>query len=287
VPISFTFFTEETIMRKTLQIASLLVGAALLGSVAMPAWAVDGVILIDQNKAMAGGVTPGDAPGFPVTISQSGSYRLASNLTVPDDVTDGIVVQADSVTLDLNGFSIRGPRTCSGSPTTACTGPVGPFPTGIKVFDARGARGATVRNGSITGFFTGVEIESGAFARSALVEELHVYSNSSIGIRADYSVVRRCTATNNGLHGIQADGSVLENNVTTFNAYTGLSVGNASVVMHNSSASNGQYGIEGNNTVFGGNNLIGNTLGSMRPGILGMVSQGNNACGAYDSAGTC
>ena len=270
-------------MRKTMRIASLLVGAAVLVGVAMPTLAVDGVILIDQNKALAGNVTPGDAPGFPVTISLPGSYRLASNLTVPDDVTDGIVVQADNVILDLNGFSIRGPRTCSGNPTTACTGPNGPFPTGIKV---ENARGATVRNGSITGFYVGVDIE-GKLAASALVEELHVYSNGGIGIRADYSVVRSCTATNNGFHGIQADGSVLENNVTTFNALTGLSVGNASVVMHNSSASNGQYGIEGNNTVFGGNNLIGNGLGSMRPGSVSMVSQGNNACGAYDSPGAC
>ena len=62
-------------MRKTMQIASLLVAAALLARVAMPTWAVDGVILIDQTKALAGNVTPGDTPGFPVTISLPGSYR--------------------------------------------------------------------------------------------------------------------------------------------------------------------------------------------------------------------
>jgi hypothetical protein len=42
-------------------------------------YGVDGVILIDQNKALAGNVTPGDTPGFPVIISQPGSYRLDSN----------------------------------------------------------------------------------------------------------------------------------------------------------------------------------------------------------------
>src|SRR2546423_9959248 len=105
-------------MRKTVQIASLLVGAALFGGVAMPAWAVDGVILIDQNKAMTGNVTPGDTPGFPVTISLPGSYRLASNLTVPDSDTTAIRITAANVTLDLNGFAILGPTTCSrtGSP---------------------------------------------------------------------------------------------------------------------------------------------------------------------------
>src|SRR6185436_8638324 len=53
-----------------------LMMAGLSGS----AFAVDGTILIDQNRALAGNVTPGDAPGFPVTISQPGSYKLSGNL---------------------------------------------------------------------------------------------------------------------------------------------------------------------------------------------------------------
>ena len=40
------------------------------------AWAVDGVIEINQHRALAGGVTAGDTAGFPVTLSQRGSYRL-------------------------------------------------------------------------------------------------------------------------------------------------------------------------------------------------------------------
>src|SRR5580704_7633428 len=76
-------------------------------------YAVDGVILIDQNHALAGNITPGDAPGFPVTISQSGSYRLAGNLIVPDVNTSAIVVTAENVSLDLNGFSIIGPNACA------------------------------------------------------------------------------------------------------------------------------------------------------------------------------
>lgn len=35
-----------------------------------------------QARALAGGVTPADLPGFPVTISEPGSYRLASDLRV-------------------------------------------------------------------------------------------------------------------------------------------------------------------------------------------------------------
>jgi hypothetical protein len=71
-------------------------------------YAGDGVILIDQNRALAGNVTPVDAPGFPVTITQPGSYRLSGNLTAGANVS-GIEILASNVTLDLNGFTISGP----------------------------------------------------------------------------------------------------------------------------------------------------------------------------------
>src|SRR3954463_6674651 len=74
------------------------------------------IVLIDQNRAIAGNVTPGDDPGFPVTISKPGSYRLAGNLTVPGADTSAIVITADAVTLDLNGFSIAGPLLCIAGP---------------------------------------------------------------------------------------------------------------------------------------------------------------------------
>jgi len=80
------------------------------------AMGTDGVVLIDQAWALAGGVTPGDTAGFSVTISVSGSYRLSGNLTVPDENTNAIVVATANISIDLNGFSILGPTTCGGSP---------------------------------------------------------------------------------------------------------------------------------------------------------------------------
>jgi hypothetical protein len=120
------------------------------------ALAVDGVILIDQNKAMAGNVTPGDAPGFPATISQSGSYRLSGNLTVPNADTTAIQIITDNVTLDLNGFTIKGPTVCTSTtisgPVTSCS------PTGLGLgIIARGADSLflldniTILNGTIRG----------------------------------------------------------------------------------------------------------------------------------------
>src|SRR5262249_14253614 len=80
----------------------------------------DGVTLIDQKAATTGKVTPADTPGFPVTISEAGSYRLDSNLIVPDAGTTAIEITADNVTLDLGGFSIIGPNSCTPNPVQ-CT----------------------------------------------------------------------------------------------------------------------------------------------------------------------
>ncbi len=80
----------------------------------------DGVRIITQKRAGQGNVTTGDTPGFPVTISESGSYRLGSNLIVPDADTTAIDITAGNVVVDLNGFSILGPGT-PGTPARLTT----------------------------------------------------------------------------------------------------------------------------------------------------------------------
>ena len=46
-----------------------LFSMTLLAALACPIYAVDGVVLINQSAALAGNVTPGGTPGFPVTAS--------------------------------------------------------------------------------------------------------------------------------------------------------------------------------------------------------------------------
>jgi hypothetical protein len=95
--------------------------ATLLGVPRAPL-AAEGLIEINQARALAGDVTPGDTPGFPVVISESGSYVLTGDLDLraeakPADTT-AILITADFVWLDLNGFSIIGPFACAGAPPT-------------------------------------------------------------------------------------------------------------------------------------------------------------------------
>lgn len=173
---------------------------------------------IDQSRALAGNVTPGDAPGFPITISQPGSYKLTGNLTVPAGVI-GIEITADNVTLDLNGYTVRGPVTClrnAGTRIVSCSA-LDAFAMGI--FSMQ--KDSVVRNGSVRGFGAiGVYFTDSG---SGSAENLRVSHNGGMGIRiarghmvgveAELNgtsgivvggMATRCTARDNGGTGIQA-----------------------------------------------------------------------------------
>jgi len=260
---------------------------AILAAITGSMYAVDGVILIDQPHALAGGITPGDAPGFPVLITQSGSYRLAGNLTVPDENTIAILIAAPSVSIDLNGFSIIGPVICAGSPpnsAVACA-PSGGSGQGIAT-GGQGAKVVRIFNGTIQGMgsigialqFTGVLGD---------VDNVTLFSNGVDGVET-FGKVTKSSATLNGRNGISA-GSVLDS-IASFNGGTGIGV--AFGTTSNSSAlNNGGFGISvnagsvtGNTAVNNGkegilavcpSSLIGNTLLGNKPDdtpLLGGVS---------------
>lgn len=149
----------------------MLAAAAL----ALAGGAASAQATIDHTKALAGNVTPGDAAGYPITISKPGHYVLKGNLAVPYGFS-GIEITAPNVTLDLNGFSIKGTGTCTISIQTAvvsCSGASGAV-KGVETTMSHAA--AKVRNGSIEGFQYGVVLDGG------VVEDLAVRHNGSAGI---------------------------------------------------------------------------------------------------------
>ena len=129
-------------LQRPLTVALLFAG--LSGSLL----AVDGVVLIDQNRALAGGVAPGDFPGFPISITQPGSYRLSGNLTAPAN-TGAIAITANNVTLDLNGFTV-----------TSTIVDVGPF--GAVNTILIGGADVTIKNGSVISTGTTVQGQGGS-----------------------------------------------------------------------------------------------------------------------------
>jgi parallel beta-helix repeat protein len=176
---------------------------ALLTMVLAPcSFAVDGVVLINQSTAMAAG-------GFPYRITQSGSYRLSGNLTVPDALTTAILVTADNVTIDLNGFSIIGPVVCTGFPTTSCNpaSNLGKAGTGV---DAANFINITVVNGTVRG----MGVNGIALGRGGYFEKVHATSNGNVGFFIFCpSVIVGNTAFSNGGGDLVTDsGCALANN---------------------------------------------------------------------------
>jgi hypothetical protein len=165
------------------------------------------------------------------TISASGSYVLANNLG-PSGLTSGLnclEITADFVTVDLAGFSITGRDAGSG---------IVAFRQNFGLL-----QGIAVRNGSISHFSIGVDLES---AETSIVEGLRVANNNLDGIRAQ-GIVRGNTAANNFNIGILATGTVINN----------YAIGNSSGIVANVS---GQLG-----TTIIGNTAVKNTFG----GIIG------------------
>jgi hypothetical protein len=111
--------------------AGLLIIAGLVFACVGPA-AGAGPVSITQDKALAGGVSSGDGPAYPILITDPGSYRLDGDL-YPSNAPYGISISSPNVTLDLNGFRIFG---------------VGSVTDGIAV----NAIGVTIKNGTITNF---------------------------------------------------------------------------------------------------------------------------------------
>ncbi|GGC02495.1 right-handed parallel beta-helix repeat-containing protein [Pseudoduganella buxea] len=155
--------------------------ALALCSCPQRAGAVDGVVVITQARAIAGGVTPGDEPGFPVTISQPGSYRLASNLHVTASETGAIVLAADHVEVDLNGFTIFGPGKDSG------------HSAGIGAENYRGNY-VVLRNGAVRSM-GGDGVSLGWWVE---VDEMSSMENGGNGIAITEGRVSRSRAIKNG-----------------------------------------------------------------------------------------
>jgi hypothetical protein len=198
------------------EIMKTILNLTVLAALACPIYAVDGVVLINQSNALAGNVTPGDTPGFPVTISVPGSYRLSGNLTVPDANTTAINIAANNVTIDLNGFSIIGPTVCSFNPITCSPKGTGDGIVGLNVF------GTSVFNGTIQGMGDrGINL----LGDSLRVEKVLASNNGIIGLHVfgDNSLVSSCIATKNGGPGIFIGHGIVTGSLVLGNGGDGIS----------------------------------------------------------------
>lgn len=246
-----------------------LCALALAITVATPALAVDGVIEINQVRALAGGVTGGDTPGFPITIDEPGSYRLTSDIEADGEA---IRIAANNVTLDLNGFAVLGNATCSGSDGNVSCSANGAG-RGI-ICTTGGCANLTVSNGTVRGHLDGIVL--GNFAK---VEGVRVFENVFRGIQLQQdALVRECVVSLSGNIGIETGNrALIVDSKIINNDDFGIGTGNSSLIQRNQIVDNGTAGISGSVLMgYGDNYFEGN--GAVVSGDVG-VQMGTNACG--------
>lgn len=234
---------------------------------------------------------PASAAGFPIVISAPGSYYLAENIT---GVTaqNGISIAADAVTLDLNGFVLKG------------------IPGSLNGVAAQGnPRNASVHGGTVTGW--GQNGIYGDYLTDSTYEDLRLYNNGGGGIRAlGNSLISHVVATNNGTHGIltQAitftgiDGGIIRDSTASGNGLDEITVRGHALVVENTSFNNSgsQISVFNSGNRIDSNNVNGAGTSAIyvgsannviiRNSIQGVASTvsivGGNTAGPLQSAGT-
>ena len=173
-----------------------------------------GAALTVPAMALAGGDAGADVEAkFLMVINAPGTYRLGADLDVADAHTTAIEINADDVTIDLNGFSIHGPGSCT-QPPVSCS-PVGTG-NGIHALDRERI---VVKNGGVYGMGNvGIYLKSD----SGQVESVNVSGNGSGGIVMFGGLVRDSIIEHNGGDGIAGLGIRLQNSVVSDNQQYGF-----------------------------------------------------------------
>jgi len=167
---------------------------------------------------------------IPYTIDEPGSYYLTQNLGPAAPDTDGIVIAADNVTLDLNGFALIGPGRTPSSPEA-----------GIYVSDPR--FNIAVRNGTVRDWPDyGVKCDN---AQNSIFQSLRCYNNRLTGLFVGEGCrVEGNTCHTNGSAGITALGtSTVTGNTCYGNGNSGIIPGSGSTVTSNTCCTNENHGI--------------------------------------------
>ena len=182
---------------------------------------------IDFNR-----IRPGTAiTNIPITITQPGYYYLIDNLFHSVNNADGITIDVDDVTLDMNGYSLFG------GIFTSINSDDGIFilgtQTNIKIY-----------NGGVSGW--GGDGINALNADFSIFRDLYVGQNNGDGLVADFNaLMTRVTAFSNGIDGIEGDdGTVIIKSTAGQNGDNGIQTSEGSTVVNCASFDNETDGFD-------------------------------------------
>jgi parallel beta-helix repeat protein len=213
---------------------------------------------------------------LPFTIDECGSYFLTGCLTGVSGF-DGITIEADDVTLDLNGFTLIG---VPGSLSGVCV----PNP----VTDL------LIKEGTIQGWpLRGIDAQN---AQNSSYSDIKLLGNGSdVGNAAGLLTGIGCTVTNcvardNVGHGLIAgSGSVMTTCVGVDNRGHGMSVDESGTIIDCTALDNDMIGIVGGNATLSGCSSAGNLQDGIlvfSGSIVGCTAIDNGAMGIRIHSGT-
>jgi hypothetical protein len=116
----------------------------------------------------------------PTTLSTAGIYCLLGPLATGITSGAAITIAADNVVLDLNGWRLAGETAGSGTKAT------GIYST---------ARNVTVQNGTVTGFYDGVDLRGAGARAEGLLLDRNTYYGMLVAGRGALVRANRVTAT--------------------------------------------------------------------------------------------
>lgn len=201
---------------------------------------------------------------LPFTIAECGSYYLADCLTAVAN-EHGITIDADDVTLDLNGFALIGvPGSLDGVH-------VNPGLVNVKVYNG------VVRDWDGDGV-------DGFEADNSQLFDLRAYNNGGNGLLiGGGGLVKDCTAQDNGQHGIRPRyQSTVSDCTSRGNGRSGIFSGTGTTVTACTSLNNQENGIE----LLSGSTVSNCTSKSnVGSGIVVDIGSMVNACTAQNNEG--
>jgi parallel beta-helix repeat protein len=223
--------------------------AALAGPLDPPAGPVASTGRFGPRIEVNATNTPGDSYSL-FKITQPGSYYLGGNITGVAGM-NGIAIDSDDVTLDLNGFAVLG---VAGSLDGIIAAEWPSLLTDI-----------TIRNGTVADWGgDGIYVEVGFNVR---IDEVQASRNTNYGIFLDSgsgNAVTNCTAIYNGFSGIDAGvGSTVHLCTSLYNGIDGIAVSNGGSVTNCTANHNTGNGIKvGTKSRVVGNHCVDNGEGA-------------------------
>ena len=204
----------------------------------------------------------------PFIIPAPGIYCLRNSLV------GNISIQASDVVLDLNGHVLESAKLGSGS--------------GINAFERANI---TIRNGTVRGFNTAIQIGGPKLSRSHLIERLRLLDNAegAMSVEGDGSVVRHNMLLNNGFSASGgarfilfaggdgnhiADNQIVESGIGAVGEVVGIRTNGSGVAVERNVISNAEIGTHHSRGIIvvgaatARNSVVGNRIVNMKIGIM-------------------